>query len=147
MSLQSFVELITVSDINAYTVFVHLMSMNVLLPNWEKYGNKASITFEIRHRLPDKQGNHYPSREQCYITTTKTANSNQEWTNLILKKVILPGMGMKEDGTSTEKIGLLWDEFRGHSAEIVKEFCTSLPFFYPEIIPGGLTPLHNLLTK
>lgn len=78
---------------------------------------------------------------------TKTANSNQEWTNLILKKVILPGMGMKEDGTSTEKIGLLWDEFRGHSAAIVKEFCTSLPFFSPEIIPGGLTPVAQPLDK
>jgi len=73
-------------------------------------GSVASITYEMRHRKPDKEGNPYPTLEQCYITVTKTANSNQEWTNLILKKVILPGMGMKEDGTSTENIGLLWDE-------------------------------------
>ena len=110
-------------------------------------GSVASITYEMRHRKPDKEGNPYPTLEQCYITVTKTANSNQEWTNLILKKVILPGMGMKEDGTSTKKIGLLWDEFRGHSAAIVKEFCKSMSFFSPEIIPGGLTPVAQPLNK
>ena len=73
-------------------------------------------------RLPDKDGNPYPTREQCYITCTKTANSNQEWTNLILKKVILPELGMDmTTETSPEKIGLIWDAFWGHSAAIMKE--------------------------
>ena len=39
------------------------------------------------------------------------------------------------------------DEFRGHSAAIVKEFCKSMSFFYPEIIPGGLTPVAQPLDK
>jgi len=95
----------------------------------------------------DKEGDPYPIREQCSITVTKTANSNQEWTNLILKRVILPGMRVEEDGTSPEKTGLLWDEFRRHSAAIVKDFCNSRPFFFPEIIPGGLTPVAQPLDK
>ena len=56
-------------------------------------------------------------------------------------------MGMKSDGTSDEKIGLLWDEFRAHSSAVVKEYCQSLPFFHPEIIPGGLTPVAQPLDK
>jgi hypothetical protein len=113
----------------------------------KKYGNKASITYEIKNRLPDKNGNTYPTREKCYIIVSKTANSNQELTNLVLKKVILPGMGMKSDGTSDEKIGLLWDEFRAHSSAVVKEYYQLLPFFHPEIIPGGLTPVAQPLDK
>ena len=113
-----------------------------------KCGNKAAVTYEIMHRLPDKDGNPYPTRDQCHITCTKTANSNQEWTNLILKKVILPELGMDmTTETSPEQIGLIWDEFRGHSAAIVKEYCLSLPFFHPEIIPGGLTPVAQPLDK
>ena len=54
---------------------------------------------------------------------------------------------MKSDGTSDEKIGLLWDEFRAHSSAVVKEYCQSLPFFHPEIIPGGLTPVAQPLDK
>ena len=98
--------------------------------------------------MPDKDGNPYPTRDQCYITCTKTANSNQEWTNLILKKVILPELGMDmTTETSPEKIGLIWDEFRDHSAAIVKEYCLSLSSFHPEIIPGGLTTVAQPLDK
>ena len=70
----------------------------------KKCGNKASITYEIRNRLPDKNGNPYPTLNQCYITCTKTANSNQEHTILILKKVILAELGMDASTeTSLEK--------------------------------------------
>ena len=79
-------------------------------------------------RKPDVNGNPYPMREECYIIISKTANSNEHLTNLILKKAILPGMGMERDGTSEQQIGLLWDKFRGHSSKVDKEFCTSLPF-------------------
>ena len=76
------------------------------------------------------------------------ANSNQEHTILILKKVILAELGMDASTeTSLEKIGILWDEFRGHFAEIVKKYCLSLPFFHPEIIPGGHTPAAQPLDK
>ena len=98
-------------------------------------------------RKPDVNGNPYPTREECYIIVSKTANSNEHLTNLILKKVILPGMGMEKDGTSEQQIGLLWDEFRGHSSKVVKEFCTSLPCFTPNIIHGGLTPVAQPLDK
>ena len=46
---------------------------------------------------------------------------------------------------------MLWDEFRGHTAKVVEEYCTSLPFLKPEIIPGGLTlvaqPLDKVMKK
>ena len=58
---------------------------------------------------------------------------------------------MKPDGTLDEKIVLLWDEFRVHSLAVVKEYCQSLPFFHPKIIPGGLThaaqPLDKVINK
>ena len=55
-------------------------------------------------------------------------------------------MGVSTE-TSLEKIGMLWDEFRGHFAEIVKKYCLSLTFFRPEMIPGGLTPVAQPLDK
>ena len=109
-------------------------------------GNKASIAYE--NMLPDNNSNPYPTREQCYITCTKTANSNQEHAILINKKVILVELGMDvSTETFLEKIGVLWDEFWGHFAEIVKKYCLSLTFLCPEIIPGGLTPAAQPLDK
>jgi len=102
----------------------------------------------MMHRLPDQDGNTYLTREQCYLTCNSTSNSNQELTKLILNKVILPGMGMDMvTKTSPEKLGVLWDEFKGHSAAHVKEYCLSLSCLYPEIIPGGLTPVAQPLDK
>ena len=49
--------------------------------------------------------------------------------------------------TSLKKIGVLWDEFRGHFAKLVKKYCLSLTFLRPEIIPGGLTPEAQNLDK
>ena len=98
------------------TVCSYVMHQD-LLPGKTR-GNKASITYE--NRLPDKNSNPYPTRKQCYITCTKTANSNQEHTILILKKVILVELGMDASTeTSLEKIGILWGEFWGHFAGIV----------------------------
>ena len=58
----------------------------------KKCGSRASVTYEIKSRLPDKDGNPYPSHDKCYIVVSKTANSNKNYTKLILKKVILPEM-------------------------------------------------------
>merc|ERR1712086_392161 len=92
--------------------------------------------------------NPYPNRKQCYITCTKTANSNQEHAILILKKMILVELGMDASTeTSLEKIGILWDEFRGHFAKIVNNYCLSLTFFCPEIIPGSLIPAAQPFDK
>ena len=49
--------------------------------------------------------------------------------------------------TSPENIGLIWDEFQTHSAAVVKEYCTSLLFSHPGIIPGSLTPVAQPLDK
>ena len=54
---------------------------------------------------------------------------------------------MEEDGTSKHQIGVIWDEFKGHSSKVVKAYCNSLPFLQPEIIPGGLTPVAQPLDK
>ena len=56
-------------------------------------------------------------------------------------------MGMEKDGTPEQQIGLLWHKFRDHSSKVVKEFCTSLPFLTPDIIPSGLTPVAQPLDK
>ena len=56
-------------------------------------------------------------------------------------------MGMQKDGTSKQQIGVLWDEFRGHTSKVAKDYGTSLPFLKPEIIPGGLTPVAQPLDK
>ena len=46
-----------------------------------------------------------------------------------------------------ENISILWDEFWGHFAKIVKRYCLSLTFFRPEIFPDGLTPAAQPLDK
>ena len=118
-----------------------------------KHGHKNSVTYEIAHRLPDANGRPYPSREECYIVVSKTANSNQELTELYLRKVVLPGLGAVKNAevpcgyTCDHDMGTLWDDFRGHHAAPVKRFCESLPFFKQEIIPGGLTPVSQPLDK
>ena len=112
-----------------------------------KCGNKNSITYEILHRKPDAYGNPYPTRKEGYIIVSKTANSNEDLTKLILNNLILPGMGMQKDGTSKQQICVLWDEFWGYTSKVAKYYCTSLPFLKPEIIPGGLTPVAQPLDK
>ena len=37
-------------------------------PKGKEYGNKKSVTYEIAKNLPDKWGNDYPPRDDCYIT-------------------------------------------------------------------------------
>ena len=80
-------------------------------------GNTKSVTYEMKNRLPDAEGNPYPTRVQYHLTYNKTANSNTKLTKLILKKVILPEMGMDMVAKmSPEKLRVLWDDFKGHSA-------------------------------
>ena len=100
----------------------------------------------------------FPSREECYMVVAKTANSNQDLTNLYIKKVVFPGNDVPDfpgtevpdDLTCDHRVGLLWDDFRGHHAKVVKDFTLSDPikeFFIVLIIPGGLTPLTQPLDK
>ena len=124
------------------------------VPAGKKCGNRASVTYQIRYRdldaCADKEGNKYPPRDKIYMTVTKTANSNQDLTKLILKKVILPGAGAVKQGntlTCDHKIGVLWDEFRAHSCPAVKSYCQSFDFLDVLILPGGLTPEGQPLDK
>ena len=112
-----------------------------------KCGNKASVTYEIKNRLPNKLGNHYPPRDKIYMVVSKTANSNQDLSKVILKKVILPGVGMDMDGNCDHQAGLLWDQFKSHLAPVVKEYCKQLEFLKVIISPGGLTPVGQPLDK
>src|SRR5210317_299623 len=113
-----------------------------------KYGSKNSIACEIYERKPDRNGNHYPSREKAYITVASKACSNHLLTNVYLKKVILPAAGYdKETGECENKVGVLWDDFKSHSTAQVKTFCESLDFLSVDILPGGLTPCGQPLDK
>ena len=60
----------------------------------------ASVTAEIREHKPDKDGNPFTKREQCYITIATTANPNKTFTEIMLKKVIIPcaGSGVHDGG-------------------------------------------------
>lgn len=124
------------------------------VPSGKKCGNRASVTYEIKNRhldeCADRDGNKYPSRDKIYMTVAKTANSNKDLTQLILKKVILPGAGAVKQGntlTCDHKIGLLWDDFKSHSCPEVKSFCQSFDFLDVLILPGGLTPEGQPLDK
>ena len=91
----------------------------------KKCGNTASITYEIKNALPDKNGNEYPSRDKCYIVVSRSANSCAELTVVHLKKVIFPHAGVNRDADEFPKrIGVLCDDFKGHSAAECKEFTT-----------------------
>ena len=48
------------------------------------------------------------------MTISKTANYNHEYKNLIVKKVILPALGVYSDGTCDHRVGILWDDFKAH---------------------------------
>ena len=110
-------------------------------PTGKKHGNKNSVTYEIYHNLPDQWGNHYPSREKCEIVVSKTANSNQQLTLDIVEKVFWPELGINEDGQADHVSVMLMDDFKGHSAEIVKEKTLAVKdHFKWEIMAGGITP-------
>ncbi len=64
-----------------------------------KCGHSKTVTYEIKHRSNDKYGTPYPPRDKCYITVSKTANSNSELTVLYLKKVLLPFLGVQDEVT------------------------------------------------
>ena len=78
----------------------------------------------------------------------KTANSNGDLTIEILKEVIFPEIGIYEGNMG----GVLVDDFKGHSKDIVKDFTTSFKsedmnenrerynLCGFEIISGGITP-------
>ena len=93
----------------------------------------------------------YPSRDECYITVSKTANSNAELTILYEKKVLLPGAGIKDIEKFEKRIGALCDDFKGHSSAECKGFnlgnLERRKNLRWKIMKGGLTPVGQPLDK
>ena len=122
-------------------------------------GGKNTITYEIHHNVPDKWGNHYPPKEKCYITVSKTANSSGELTLEYLDNVFLPAVGAdavpKLTHPSQVKLkkpaGLVLDAFRGHFDQKVKVVTEPNELLDWLLMDGGITPkgqpLDVLLNK
>lgn len=109
---------------------------------------RNSVLYELTERLPDNFGNDYPPESKVVLTCSPTANSNQELTVVILQKVIFPNIGILEG----KRGGVLVDDFKGHSTDLVKGYTTSFmssndadvgeqyPLCAFEIMAGGITP-------
>ena len=82
-------------------------------PPLKKCGNAATFTAGNRERKPDKDRNPYPKRKQCYITVSKTVKTNNNLTELTLKKLVLPcaGAGVPVGG-GDHRVGVLWVDFK-----------------------------------
>ena len=87
----------------------------------KKCGRRNSITYKLLNNLPDKWGNKYPNVDECYVTVSKTANSNDLLTVDYLKEVFI-----LEEGVVAGELGnasrLLLDAFSGHHKQVVKGF-------------------------
>ena len=82
---------------------------------------KNTVAYELKHRLDDNAGNKYPAPDDIYMTCSKTANSSGELTIEILREVIFPAIGIFDGKVG----GVLVDDFKGHSRDIVKDYVTS----------------------
>ena len=99
-----------------------------------KHGSKASVTYEIAHNKPDKNGNKYPPKDKAYIVVSEKASSNKELTKLFLDKVLLPAAGVKKTLTSynfNDRVGVLCDNFTSHSLDEVRSFTNLTGSFFP----------------
>ena len=63
-----------------------------IAPPGEAHGQKGTVTYEIYHDLPDEWGNHYPPKEKCYVTVSKTANSNGDLTIDFVNNFFFPAV-------------------------------------------------------
>ena len=87
-------------------------------PNGVREFQSNTVSYELKHRLPDSSGNEYPPEEKVYLTCNDTVNSNGEFTKMILEQVIFPELSVFEGKRSA----ILVDDFRGHSHSVVKEY-------------------------
>ena len=81
---------------------------------------RNSLAYEFKHRLSDSNDNPYPPEDKAVLTCAPKANSNQFLTKDILEKVIFPAIGINEGLRG----GVLVDDFKAHSASVVKDFTT-----------------------
>lgn len=83
---------------------------------------------------------------------SKTANSSSELTNLYLRKILLPAAGVDRNAVEFPKrVGVLCDDFKGHSGVDCKNFTTGHPerekMLSWNIMKGGLTPVAQPLDR
>ena len=137
-----------------FETFLTLISLTLLgspAPAGSKCGGANTITYEIKNRLPDKNGLHYPPRDQVYMTCSKTANSNADLTVLYEKKVLFPTAGVTDIDNFEHRIGALCGDFKGHSAAECKSFNLGTEerkkMLRWEVMKGGITPVGQPLDK
>eukprot|EP00957_Ditylum_brightwellii_P017447 1313735-Ditylum_brightwellii.AAC.1 len=84
------------------------------------------------------------------MTCSWSCSSNAHLTIEILLKVIFPNIGILQG----RRCGVLWDNFKGHSKDIVKEFTQSYRneedthnLYQVQIMGGGITPVVQPIDK
>ena len=80
--------------------------------------NRSTVACQLKHHTTDVDGNEHPPENKVFLTYEKTANSNCELTNMILKKVIMPELGVLTQG---ECACALVDDFKGYSHNDAKD--------------------------
>ena len=118
----------------------------------KKCGASNSVTRGITDWRDDKNGTSYPPKGSVYMTVSRTANSNKELNLMYLKKIIFPAFGIieKEAENFHQRSGIMCDDFKGHSSELVKDFTLdpsrreNLKF---DIMKGERTPVGQPLGK
>ena len=85
--------------------------------NGAREHRRRTVAHELYHRLGDNAGNSYPPKEKIYLTCSESGSSSGILTKDILEHVILPYLKVEEENRS----GILLDNFKGHSTDIVKQ--------------------------
>ena len=80
-----------------------------------------------------------PPKDECFITVSKSANSNGDLTVNYLNNVFFPEVGAT-DGQLDEGAGGLCDAFSGHFAAPVKAFTAQHEHLKWLMMDGGITP-------
>ena len=82
---------------------------------------RRTVAHKLFNRLEDNARNSYPPEEKIYLTCNESGNSNGNLTKDILENVIFPYLKVEEGNRS----GVLLDNFKGHSTDIVKNYIKS----------------------
>ena len=122
--------------------------------NGTREHRRRTIANELYYRLEDNTGNSYPLEEKIYLTCSESGSSSGILTKDILEHVILPYLKVEEENRS----GILLDNFKGHSTDIVKQCVKSFKsgdktdddedryyLINYHIMCGGITPKSQLL--
>ena len=61
--------------------------------NGVRENNRNAFACQLKHRTPDAACDEHPPEDEVFLTCNTTANSNYEFTNMILKEAVLPELG------------------------------------------------------